>query len=85
MEREIEIYTMFVCLESPPHEATLAQDTAVSSTVSAKPLYLRDYERQRMLEKGIEAELSDSESEGDGEGERSVLTYNDEQRKLKNR
>ena len=76
---------MFVCLESPPHEVTVTQDTAVSSTVSTKPLYLRDYERERLLEKGTEAELSESESEGDGERERPVLTYNDEQRKLKNR
>lgn len=48
-----------------------------------KPVYLKDYERQRLLEKGELAGLSDDEEEEDEK--RRILAYNDEQKQLKSR
>ena len=47
-----------------------------------KPVYLKDYERLRLLEKGELAGLSDDEEEDE---KRGILAYNDEQKQLKSR
>ena len=57
-----------------------------------KPLYLKDYERQQLLEKGNKAFVSDSEDE-EGSNKKGFienkkkeeLTYNQEQEQLKKR
>lgn len=37
----------------------------VKKTVKEKPVYLKDYERQQLLERGVMAGVSDSEEEED--------------------
>ena len=48
-----------------------------------RPMYLKDYERKRLLEKGERAFLSDSDDEDDDKRQK-MLTYSDEQEELKN-
>ena len=60
--------------------------------MQAKPVYLKDYERQRLLERGELADVSDSEEEEEEEagvktkkGLKQISTYDDEQKELKTR
>ena len=50
-------------------------------------MYLKDYERSRLLERGIMAELSDSEEEQGERGNVTVerMTYNQEQKDIRKR
>lgn len=60
-----------------------AQDAGSESKKSEKkknPILLKDYERQRLLEKGVNAYISDSEEENEQDAE---PTYNQEQQQIK--
>ncbi|XP_048585229.1 protein KRI1 homolog isoform X2 [Nematostella vectensis] len=48
-----------------------------------KPMFLKDYERKRLLEKGSKAFVSDEESSDEDESENKKLTYDEEQKALK--
>ena len=50
-------------------------------------MYLKDYERSRLLERGVMAELSDSEEEQGEKGNVTVerMTYDQEQKDIRER
>ncbi|KAK3747285.1 hypothetical protein QZH41_016854 [Actinostola sp. cb2023] len=60
-----------------------SEDEGETSKKPEKPIYLKDYERQQLLEKGSKAFVSDDESDDDDEEHQKDLTYNEEQKALK--
>ena len=70
---------VFIIIESPDDKDEEDNDT---TNIHTKPMYLKDYERNRLLEKGVEAGLTDSEDE---EEKDESTTYVQEQLKLKER
>ena len=86
-------YLFFTFLEKEKNSTN--PNTKEKKTKEKQPLYLKDYERKRLLEKGSKAYLSDSEEEEEEEGEekeyfidrrcQDELTYNEEQEALRKR
>ena len=70
---------VFIIIDSPDDKDE--EDNNDTSNIHTKPMYLKDYERNRLLEKGVEAGLTDSEDEEKDES----TTYVQEQLKLKER
>eukprot|EP01137_Pigoraptor_chileana_P001868 Opistho-2@40035 len=67
-------------------EKEAAGETAVTKPKKEKPMFLKDYERQRLLEKGAMAFVSDDEDEDNGPARKRkdpTLSYTDEQASLK--
>eukprot|EP00794_Sanderia_malayensis_P008075 gene8075-8939_t len=64
-----------------------SHDESKVKTENKKPVYLKDYERERLLKKGVKALISDSESEDEDEqipkSMMNNLTYIEEQKQLK--
>jgi len=61
-------------------------ETESTTKVKKKPIYLKDYERQRLLERGLKALVSDSESDtesNENDSKENGLTYVKEQKMLK--
>ncbi|XP_031566163.1 protein KRI1 homolog [Actinia tenebrosa] len=71
-------------------ESSSEEDEGEKEEKPKKPVFLKDYERERLLEKGSKAFISDDESNGesdDASEEKGVkdLTYSEEQKALKDR
>ena len=71
---------VFIIIDSPDDKDE--EDNNDTTNIHTKPMYLKDYERNRLLEKGVEAGLTDSE---DDEEKDESITYVQEQLKLKER
>ena len=76
---DVWVSYVFIIIESPDDKDEEDNDT---TNIHTKPMYLKDYERNRLLEKGVEAGLTDSEDE---EEKDESTTYVQEQLKLKER
>ena len=94
------IYSLLFLPTSPHYiytdNTTIAGNTGTKSTNKEgadRPMYLKDYERQRLLERGEMAGVSsDSEGEGDRRGNPlgvvvsvDKMSYDQEQRELRER
>ena len=69
------------------HDTTTSTNN--NTTHHSHPLYLKDYERERLLEKGVMADISDTEEDtvrgNDGRMNRDRISYDEEQRDIRER